>query len=197
MPQILQHGRDSVLLGCDSLYVGNWILLFWGNVVSSFSEVGMSFFRTYQSFNTRMLCCLIMLGFCYPVTHRHIPEEWNPQLYHCKNLKTRILQDNFLCIECFIIRYDMYVQGYCSRMKCSVLTLAQQIMWKWQYARDILNSHRNCEIVLHLMSWILSISQEGHPWPVHVGYEVDRVAPGGASIIPCHYRSTSHSFIYQ
>jgi len=24
----------------------------------------------------------------YPVTQHHIPQEWNTQLHHCKNLKT-------------------------------------------------------------------------------------------------------------
>jgi hypothetical protein len=73
---ILQYKRilqNSVLLGYDTVSMGNWIPKFRGNVVSQY-------FRTYGTLMMRILRCIERSGSDYPQTLRHVPEERNPQL---------------------------------------------------------------------------------------------------------------------
>jgi hypothetical protein len=44
--------------------------------------------QKFQSLKMTPLRWLKMLGTDCPVMWRHIPEEWNPQLHCCENLKT-------------------------------------------------------------------------------------------------------------
>jgi len=60
---------DSVFLGFNDASLGDQILTFW-------------------PLNIMTLCCLRMSGSDYPVTQRHIPEEWSGQLQCCQNPKT-------------------------------------------------------------------------------------------------------------
>jgi len=55
---------------------------------------------TFCPLTMRPLCCLKTSETDYPVICCYIPDEWKPQLYHCKNLKTcnpvHIFHDNYV-----------------------------------------------------------------------------------------------------
>jgi len=57
-----------------------------------------------------------------------------------KPQNSHILQDSFLCIEHFVIRCDISVQKWFSRMKCWVLTPAPQMIWKGWYSKRYFES---------------------------------------------------------
>jgi hypothetical protein len=73
--------EDSIFLGNDDPKMGNWIPMFRGNVAFSLSVT-----KTYHQISESD----------YPVSICHIPEVWNPQLYHSKTLKTHIQRTLFI-----------------------------------------------------------------------------------------------------
>ena len=66
--------EDSVLLGCDSVSMGKWFLMFQRNPRTSLSIVGLS--KMY-----------------------HISEDLNPQHHQYRNLRSQVLICCELCLE--------------------------------------------------------------------------------------------------
>jgi hypothetical protein len=57
----------------------------------------------------RTLRCLEMSGTDYPVARRHFPEERNPQLHRCENLRTYIKTNSIT--HKFIVAHAEYMSA--------------------------------------------------------------------------------------
>jgi hypothetical protein len=67
--------------------LGKLFQTFQDSVVVASSKFALFFLDTFI-FKLRPLHGLEMLGTVYPISWCHIPEEWNPWVEHCENLKT-------------------------------------------------------------------------------------------------------------
>ena len=97
---LLWWSWDSIILIQGIVSLGNWIMAFWGNMLSLSSSVRM--FNKYSwAFSTlegEESTFPQTLGSSYSVTQHHIPGEWNTPcvlsvcncVYTCKNV-THIL----------------------------------------------------------------------------------------------------------
>jgi hypothetical protein len=82
------------------------------NILPSYSRVSRHSSRTYWHLKMKVVHSCKTSGSDYPVTQRHIPEEWNPQPCHCKNLKTHIkITLSKMWLFCYCILWLEYMKN--------------------------------------------------------------------------------------
>lgn len=133
---LLWWSCDSIILIQDIVSLGNWIMAFRGNMLSSSTSVKI--FNKYSSWvfrylKVRTVHFLKTLGSNYSVTQHHTPGEWNtpPVLSVCNCVshmqKCNPHLDDAFYLSCFLLQIINIVPG----KKWQVYQLLMNCIWHY------------------------------------------------------------------